>query len=99
MTIYRRQFPNKVIPKQHILEYHCMPFIERTMCGLGLLGEQGTEMSHQTVKKIEKRALGVVNECEKMKFVMKTLIIQTAPALTKALPISKPKSSKRKRLF
>ena len=47
MTTYRRMSHNKVIPKQHLLEHHCIPHIRKHKFGLGLLGEQGTENSHQ----------------------------------------------------
>ena len=46
MTLYRQQFPRLTIPKQHILENHCTPFIEQHKFGLAMLGEQGTESSH-----------------------------------------------------
>ena len=41
MTNYRNYFPAKVLPKMHILEHHCLPFIENFGFGLGLMGEQG----------------------------------------------------------
>ncbi|GFO46595.1 amine oxidase [Plakobranchus ocellatus] len=40
MTIYRRMFPHKVIPKQHLLEKHCIPHIKKYMFGLDLLGSR-----------------------------------------------------------
>ena len=40
MTIYRRMFPYKIIPKQHILEHHCIPHIQKHGHGLGLLGDR-----------------------------------------------------------
>ena len=56
MYYFRTQFPNKVIPKQHILKHHyCVPSIKHTLLGLGLLSKQGTEMCYQSVKQIEKR--------------------------------------------
>ncbi|GFO37113.1 hypothetical protein PoB_006361800 [Plakobranchus ocellatus] len=38
MSIYRRMFPHKIIPKQHLLEKHCIGHIKKYMFGLGLLG-------------------------------------------------------------
>ena len=64
MKQYRQMFPNKTIPKQHILEHHCVPFIQLTNIGLGCLGEQGTEASHQAVKKLEKRASGLKQDIQ-----------------------------------
>ena len=52
MLTYRRMFPLKVIPKQHILEKHCITHIQQYKVGLGLLGEQGTESSHQMISSI-----------------------------------------------
>ena len=82
MGLYRRMFPNKCIPKQHILEHHCVPFIKRSGFGLGLLGEQGTEASHQSIAKIEReRANGITDPIKKLQFIMETHIIDTSPSL------------------
>ena len=96
MTLYRKQFPNKVIPKQHILEHHCVPFIQKTKIGLGLLGEQGTELCHQTIKRIEKKAKGINNETDHMYYVMKKQMIQMSPVLVSAMPQAK---SRKRKLF
>ena len=56
MITYRRMFPHKVIPKQHLLEKHCIPHIKQYKFGLSLLGEQGTENSHQMIAALEHRA-------------------------------------------
>ena len=47
MANYRYAYPKQVTPKHHILEHHCTPFIKQFGFGLNLLGEQGTEVSHQ----------------------------------------------------
>ena len=52
------------------------------MVGLGLLGEQGTENSHQMIAKIEKdRAHGFRNDIEKLKHILTSHLLQVAPAL------------------
>ena len=81
MTIYRQQFPNKTLPKHHILEHHCVPFIKLTHFGLGLLGEQGVEASHQSLSKFERRASGIKSEVQRIKFVLETNLLQVAPSL------------------
>ena len=81
MTLFRQLFPGKTIPKQHILETHIIPFIKTTPFGLGLLGEQGTEMCHQTIKILEKRAEGIKNKLKKMKFIMNSQLLQVNPDL------------------
>ncbi|XP_012944118.1 uncharacterized protein LOC106013308 [Aplysia californica] len=81
MTLYRRCFPNKTIPKQHILEHHCISWMEKHKFGLGLLGEQGTEASHQQIAKLEKRACGINNVTKKLEFILKTQLLQVAPVL------------------
>ena len=81
MRQYRLLFPKKIIPKQHLLEYHCESWISRHKFGLGLLGEQGTESTHQAIGKLQVRARGI-NDCvKKMKFVMDTHLLQVAPRL------------------
>ena len=76
MTLYRQLFPGRTIPKQYILENHIIPFIKITPFGLGLLGEQGTEMCYQTIKILEKRAEGIKNKLKKMKFILNSQLRQ-----------------------
>ena len=83
MTTYRRQFPNKTIPKQHILEYHCTPHILQYRLGLGLLGEQGTEASHQTIAQLEKfRASAILNSESKMEHILSSHLLNILSRLT-----------------
>ena len=82
MLTYRRMFPLKVIPKQHILEKHCIPHIQQYKVGLGLLGEQGRESSHQMISSIEKhRAHGITNDLKKLHHILTIHLLQVAPAL------------------
>ncbi|GFO11820.1 amine oxidase [Plakobranchus ocellatus] len=76
MTTYRRLYPGKTIPKQHILESHCIPHISHYKFGLGLLGEQGTESAHQTITYLEKfRASGIVNREQKLRHILSSHLL------------------------
>ena len=82
MTIYRKMFPFKTIPKQHILEKHCIPHIKIYRVGLGLMGEQGTENSHQVMSFIERdRAQGIRNKLAKLHHILTAHLLQVAPSL------------------
>lgn len=81
ISTYRRLFPNQTIPKQHILEHHCLPHIQKYGFGLGLLGEQGTENAHQTMAKIEQQARGIVDNVRKQEYITKTNILHSSPCL------------------
>ena len=81
MTLFRQLFPGRTIHKQHILETHIISFIKTTLFGLGPLNEQGTEMCHQTIKILEKRAVGIKNKLKKMKFIMNSQPLQVNPDL------------------
>ena len=77
MVIYRRMFAHKVIPKQHLLEQHCIPYIK-----IHKFGEQGTENSHQMIGNIEKhRAHGITNDLKKLHHILEAHLLQIAPAL------------------
>ena len=98
MYFYRRKFPSqRIIPKQHILEQHCVPFIRRYGFGLGLHGEQGGEETHAVVNRLKRRAWGMKNEAEKLRVIMTEHMAIVSPTLqtvtqsvnkvrTKALP-------------
>ena len=78
---YTKYFPGKILPKQHILHKHCVPYIRRHGYALGRAGEQGTESSHQTISRIEKRATAIINKHEKLKFIMTTQLLNVSPVL------------------
>ena len=81
MHIFNTHFPGNLLPKHHILHKHVIPHIRRYGFGMGLLGEQGTENSHQTISKIEQRAVSIVNELDKLKFIMTTHYLGVSPML------------------
>ena len=70
MSIYRKMFPFKTIPKQHILEKHCSPNIKKRVV-LGLIGVKGTENSHQMISSIDRgRAQGIRNRVAKLHHIL-----------------------------
>lgn len=81
MSLFRQSFTNKIIPKQHILEKHCVPWMKEHLFGLGLMGEQGTEASHQAIAKLDKRACGITNAIQKMEFILKSHLLHVTPEL------------------
>ena len=81
MVHYRNVFPKRVIPKQHILEHHCLQFMRMTGFKLGLLGEQGTELSHQSIGRLSSRVLSLIKETDKLKFIMKAHILNVSPTI------------------
>ena len=93
MDNYRLHFSNKVIPKQHILEQHCLPFIENHRLGLGLLGEQGGAVIHASISKLERRTMAIRNEKRRLKMIMECHLLQVSPSLQSHVPPTK----KRKR--
>lgn len=59
MSSYRRLFPQiKIIPKQHILGCHVLPFMSKWLFGLGLPGEQAGEESHAFINILKSRTYG-----------------------------------------
>ena len=81
MTLYRQLFVNKTTPKHHILEKHCVPFLRRTRVGLGLTAEQGVEISHQLINKIDKRASGIMSDLQRSKFILEAGLLHNTPNL------------------
>ena len=65
MTIYRENFQGKVLPKHNILEKHCIPWVMRYGFGLALHGEQGGELIHSSVAKLERRGMGFIRKKKK----------------------------------
>ena len=81
MLIHRKMFPFKTILKQHILEKHCSPHIKKRVA-LGLMGEKGTENSHQMISSIERgRAQGIRNVVAKLHHILTAHLLQVAPSL------------------
>ncbi|GFR65653.1 immune-associated nucleotide-binding protein 5 [Elysia marginata] len=94
MTKYREYFPQKVLPKHHILEHHCIPFIRKHKFGMGILGEQGGELLHSTIGKIQKRTHAMRDEASQLKVTMSSQLLQTSQQLRSLVPHKKTKTSK-----
>ena len=95
MTLYRKNFPQKVLPKHHILEHHCTTFIKKHRFGLGLLGEQGGELLHSTIGRIQKRTHAMKDEDSQLETIMQLHLLQTSHSKgrrnqTKSIARSRP---------
>ena len=80
MEFFRDNFNCRIVPKQHILEEHCVDWIERWGFGMALHGEQGLEKLHKTVRILEERYNGVRNDSIRLRLIMKEQLIQASPA-------------------
>ena len=82
MGFFRQHFKDvKIIPKQHILECHCLPWIEQSVFGLGFHGEQGGESSHAAVNRTKRKSYGLKGEEEKLRYIMKEQLTHTSPVM------------------
>ena len=82
MTFYRGNcIQENVIPKQHILEKHCVEWVRSWGFGLALHGEQGGEEMHSSVNNLKRRAWGMRNSADKLRLLMKEQLTQTSPML------------------
>ena len=66
-------------PKMHILEAHVVPFVKKYKC-IGLLGEDAGESMHALFNKLMRRARGIRNRLEKLKYVHKLMDKHQDPA-------------------
>ena len=84
-------------PKTLFLESHCVPWIQTYGFSMGFHGEQGGELIHATVAKLERRGMAVRNVDQHLKAIMESQLLQTAPEL---LSIEPPiKRRKKKTMF
>ena len=83
MQFYRMRFlhRNRVIPKQHMLEVHCVNWIKKWGCGMGLLGEQGIEQLHSTVNQLKRRTWGMRRTADSLRTQMTEALFRTSPAI------------------
>ena len=90
MTFFRQAFPSvNIIPKQHILETHCLPWIRSWGFGLGLHGEQGGEEVHATVNRLKCRAWGIQKDSDRLTVLMWEQLTLASPLLHKTPPKKK----------
>jgi len=97
MAYYRSTFPAAtVLPKMHILEDHTIPWLQRWHLGAGLMGEQGAESIHAHIMRLERTYQGVANEVDRLKYIVKEHMLESAPSLTDLRPSIKKRPRKRK---
>ena len=90
MACYRASFPQAtVIPKMHILEDHVIPWFEWWHLGLGIMGEQGAESIHAHLMKLETTYQGIANDVERLKYIFKEHMLESAPSLVSLRPPAK----------
>lgn len=84
---YRKKFSHATVtPKLHILEDHVVPWLRRWHIGAGLMGEQGAESIHSHVKKLEANYSGIANGVDKLKYICREYMLETAPSLLSLRP-------------
>lgn len=95
MSFYRQVFPSvAVIPKQHLLEHHCVPWIRRWGTGMALLGEQGGEETHATVNALLRKVWGLRNKQQQLKTLLTEQLAVVAPSFHNVFPQT-PKQKKK----
>ena len=80
MSIYRKMFPFKTIPKQHIIISETLQSTHKNKrVALGLKGEKGTENSHQMILSIERdKAQAIRNRVAKLHHTLTAHLLQVA---------------------
>ena len=88
MSFYRATLPDAtVLQKMHILEeHHTIPWLQRWHLGSGLMGEQEAESIHFHMMRLERTYQGVANEVDRLKYIVKEHLIESAPSLTDLRP-------------
>ena len=94
MTVFRKHFRIKVIPKQYILEAQCVPWIENYGFGLAFHGEQGGELIHASVAKLERRGAAIRSIESQLQIIFKSQHLQTSTELLTHVPPIKKRKTK-----
>ena len=100
--MFRRKYANvNLIPKQHLLEFHCIDWLKRFGFGMAFHGEQGDggERLHAHLNRIKQSSKGILKEGDRMKYIMKTAITQNAPELQTIVPSSKKKEKEKEKKY
>ena len=85
---YRSSFHySTVLPKMHVLEEHTITWLRRFRVGAGLMGEQGAESIHAHLMKLERVYQGIPNEVDRLRYIVKEQMLESAPSLTSLRPI------------
>ena len=89
MLYFRQLFPEvHVIPKQHLLEAHCIPWLEQWGIGLSLHGEQGGEETHATINTLKRRVWGLKCPQQRLKVLMTEHLALVSPHFQGVIPLS-----------
>ena len=85
MRFYREMFCQlqdyRVLPKQHILEDHCVVWMKKWGFGLGLHGEQGGEQIHHTMNGIKTSTWGIRKKENRLRYEMMLQLFKCSPVL------------------
>ena len=85
-SMFRKFFPGKVFPKLHILEHHCIEWIEKYEFGLAAHGEQAGEAVHASVALLERRGRGIRDKQTQMRIIVSSQHLQASPVLHQCVP-------------
>ena len=61
------------------------------------MGEQGAESIHAHMMRLERTYQGVANEVDRLKYIIKEHMLESAPSLTSLRPPTKRESQKMKK--
>lgn len=78
----------------HVLEDHVIPWLKRHHIGAGLMGEQGAESIHAHMMKLERTHQGIANDVDRLKYIMKEHMLESAPSLTSLRPPAKKRKKR-----
>ena len=81
LSLFRKHYPDKVLPKHHFLEDHVIPWIKRWGFGMAFYREQGEEALHAEFNVLKRRAHGVQNPVKQLVSIMKEHHTKTSPRL------------------
>ena len=80
MDYYRLEFPRAtVLPKQHMLEDHVIPWLEKWKVGFGCMGEQGAESIHASFNNVERVYASTANRVQRLQGVLQHHYLQFNP--------------------
>lgn len=93
MAYYRATFPSAtVLPK---MEDHTIPWMKRFHLGAGLMGEQGAESIHAHLMRLERIHQGIASDVQRLKYIVREHMLESAPSLTSLRPAPAPRKRKR----
>jgi hypothetical protein len=85
-TYLRTKFPEESItPKLHYLEDHVLPEIKVTGFGLGLMSEQGLEMSHRQWNNLKKTVVDMGDKVKRLKTIMRKHLLKVMPEVSQKI--------------